>query len=128
MDCAHIMWRRLNNERYVCSTCKYKTYNLAHYKRHIESSKHFLLTDLRFECPRDLKILIASFLPIYKIHKLKFAEYALRLAWSQDHLLQYLPVGRERPARIVNPPVQTGGGVAWIFHISQTPIYVEESF
>ena len=128
MDSAREMWQRLNRDRYVCSTCHFKTYNLAHYRRHIQSSKHFLLTDLRHECPSDLKIIIASYLPVYKIYKLKgIGECALRLAWPPQLPLRFL-----RPSlpveRTASPPVQTAGGVAWTLGTSRTPIYVEESF
>lgn len=70
MKPAHVLWQQLNHSKYQCSTCNFRSFNLAHYVRHIDSSKHFLLTEFADECPIDLKILIASFLPIYKLFRI----------------------------------------------------------
>ena len=64
---ARQIWIALNEDRYECPVCGFKTPNLAHFRRHLASDKHFLMTDFRDNCPRDLKVLVASFLPFMKL-------------------------------------------------------------
>ena len=133
---AHILWQELNRSKYQCKCCKFRSFNAAHYIRHLQSSKHFLLTEFASECPRDLKILIASFLPVYKIFRLPevISRAALRIVWrrSRRHrthhrvVLPYLTLG---PAAfdpvlpIADPHVHTWNlGVPRPYN-AQTPAY-----
>ena len=61
------VWLELNNDRYECSVCGFTSPNLSHFKRHLKSDKHWLMTQFRMECPRDLKVMVASFLPFVKL-------------------------------------------------------------
>ena len=85
------MWWDLNREKYKCEACGFCTANKAHWERHKASLKHFLLATLRPECPRDCKIVIASFLPFTKLTRLgqiglDAVQYAVgdRIKWY-DH-------------------------------------------
>ena len=93
LEPAHVLWQQLNQNKYQCDTCKFRSFNAAHYIRHINSAKHFLLTTFATECPRDLKILIESFLPLFKIFKLPepISRPALRLAWKRHPRYQNCP-------------------------------------
>ena len=92
MKPAHVLWQQLNHTRFSCAVCEFKSFNRAHYARHTESDKHFLLTEFRSYVPRDIRILIASFLPIYKIIRLKCIGYdALKLAWPRDAQFSHRP-------------------------------------
>jgi hypothetical protein len=64
------MWVDLNHDRYKCEACNFRTPNLAHWCRHDDSVKHFLMTTFRDEAPRDIKILVASWLPFVKLTEL----------------------------------------------------------
>ncbi len=64
------IWIELNEDRYECPACGFRTPNLAHFRRHLASDKHWLMTEFREECPRDLKIVVASFLPFVKLTNL----------------------------------------------------------
>ena len=64
------MWWDLNRTKYKCTACDFCTANRTHWKRHKASLKHFLLAELRPQCPRDCKIVIASFLPFPLLTKL----------------------------------------------------------
>jgi hypothetical protein len=119
MKCAHVLWKELNASRYNCEVCRFRSFNKAHYARHVHCDKHFLLTHFRWNAPRDIKILVASFLPLYKIIRLRrVGPCALRLAWKRPFrysnfprvLLPDLIFG---PPHIVSLPVQTSDGVAW---------------
>ena len=90
---AHILWQELNRNRYECPVCNFRSFNAAHYVRHLDSSKHFLLTTIADECPNDLKILIASFLPIYKLFRLpgRNGRLALKLAWKRPSQFRHHP-------------------------------------
>ena len=85
MKPAHELWQELNKSKYVCETCKFRSFNRAHFTRHYVSNKHFLLTEFAKDCPRDLKILIASFLPVYKIFRIPdpVGRCALKLVWRR---------------------------------------------
>ena len=67
---AREMWIDLNQDRYKCEACDFRTPNLAHWCRHENSDKHFLMTTFRDEAPRDVKMLVASFLPFVKLTEL----------------------------------------------------------
>lgn len=120
MKPAHELWQELNRNKYKCKICNFRSFNKNHYVRHIDSSKHFLLTEFKSECPRELRILIASFLPLYKLIRLKsIGPYALRLAWRrpaqyvhhQRVVLPSLVFGDDPPT--VNLPVRSADGVYW---------------
>ena len=93
---ASQLWLDLNREKYSCKACGFTTANKAHYDRHVKSLKHFLLAEFAKECPRDCKIVVASFLPftvLTKLGRLGIAavEYAVRdtITWY-DHRQIYL--------------------------------------
>lgn len=115
MKCADDLWKELNAGRYKCDVCRFRSFNKAHYARHVHCDKHFLLTHFRWECPRDLKVLIASFLPLYKIIKLSnVGPLALRLFWQRPSPYGgLLPLVWPPEPHIVGLPVRTAGGVAW---------------
>jgi hypothetical protein len=128
MKPANILWQELNKNRYNCPVCCFNSFNRAHYLRHNDSSKHFLLTDFKSNCPRDIRILIASFLPLYKVIRLKhIGPYALRLAWRQPARYEHCPLVvpsltfGDQP--IVSPPFRTAGGEAWTIDTLQDPIF-----
>ena len=64
------LWLELNRTKYQCKACGYTTANKTHWERHKTSLKHFLLAELSPRCPRDCKIVIASFLPFTHLTKL----------------------------------------------------------
>ena len=73
------MWKLTNKKRHVCETCGYQTHNLALFKRHINSNRHFLMTYIR-TAPFDIKCVIASFLRADKVWRLgKVGEAAMRI-------------------------------------------------
>ena len=67
---AREMWIELNHDRYRCDCCGFRSPNLTHYLRHAGSDKHFLMTTFRDEAPRDIKIMVASWLPFVKLTEL----------------------------------------------------------
>ena len=120
---ATALWRISNRDRWVCSRCNFSTYSKSHYFRHLTSDKHFLLTEFHDCCPRELRIVIASFLPFYLLSDLKcIGPAALKLAWQQPHRLYPLLLYPVRSLSI-NPPVQTAGGVAWTIDNARRPTY-----
>ena len=93
MKPAHILWQELNRNKYRCETCNFRSSNAAHMVRHLNSSKHFLLEIFAKECPNDLKILVASFLPLYKLFRIpgRNGRLALKLAWQRPYQFHYHP-------------------------------------
>ena len=83
---ARKYWTELNSKKYSCPTCGFNTFNKTHFTRHVQSNKYFLITEFAEDCPRDLKILVASFLPVYIIFNLpeRISAPALKLAWRQS--------------------------------------------
>ena len=67
---ARTIWKLENRKRYECKTCKYHTHNKSHMRRHLESKSHFLLHDFGRFAPRDICLVVASFLDFRDIHKL----------------------------------------------------------
>ena len=129
MKPANQLWQELNKHKYNCPVCCFNSFNRAHYLRHRNSSKHFLLTEFKSQCPRDIRILIASFLPLYKVIRLKqIGPYALKLAWRRPARYEHLP-DRVLPSLtfgdqpIASPPAQTAGGITWTIDSELDPIY-----
>jgi hypothetical protein len=114
MKCADVLWKELNAGRYKCAVCRFRSFNKAHYARHVHCDKHFLLTHFRWECPRDIKVLIASFLPLYKIIKLSsVGPSAWRHAWQRPFRFPRVLLPDLIFPHIVSLPVRTSDGVAW---------------
>ena len=67
---AQEMWHDLNFDKYTCPECGFRSPNHAHWYRHVRSDKHFLLGDFAVNAPRDIKVLVASFLPFVKLTRL----------------------------------------------------------
>ena len=89
---AHVLWKELNSKRYECKVCRFRSHNKKHYERHLESNKHFLLTTFAEEAPRDIKVLVASFLPLYKLIRLpSVGKSALKLAWKRHPRYRHYP-------------------------------------
>ena len=67
---ASQLWLDLNREKYTCAKCGFRTANKTHWERHCRSARHFFHTEIQPKCPRDCKIVIASFLPFTKLTQL----------------------------------------------------------
>ena len=107
------MWWDLNRQKYKCEACDFCTANRTHWERHKASLKHFLLAELRPNCPRDCKIVIASFLPFTQLTKLgqigiDAVQYALtdRIKWY-NHNQIYLVNKKYFKVVPGDPPSQT---------------------
>ena len=68
---ANKIWQLENAARYCCPICNYKTHNKTLYRRHLDSTRHFLMTTFAYQAPRDVKMLVASFLPFDRIYLLE---------------------------------------------------------
>lgn len=64
------LWYDLNVNKFKCPICNIRCARKNVWLRHCDTQKHFLLTTFRNQCPRDLKILTASFLPLASILEL----------------------------------------------------------
>ena len=67
---AQELWLDLNQGKYKCPECGYQSPNHAHWYRHVRSDKHFLIGHFAVLAPRDIKVLVASFLPFMKLTNL----------------------------------------------------------
>ena len=63
---ASLIWRRENRSKYYCKCCNYRSHNRAIYTRHENTMSHWLKCEFA-KAPRDIKMLVASFLPFSKI-------------------------------------------------------------
>ena len=61
---ARELWLQLNEKKFECPACAYNTCNGAHWTRHVQSTKHFLLYEFGCFAPMDIKVVVASFLPL----------------------------------------------------------------
>ena len=118
---ANEMWIMLNHTKYECIACGYKTHNRSHYYRHHQSTRHWLLHDFRIDCPTDLKVLIASFLPIKAMtycgaNGLKAMNMQAR-NWGIARFISSIPPSAGLHVRIC-------GGRGRITRSSQTPASV----
>ena len=129
----HVLWQQLNRNKYRCEVCRFRSYNAAHWQRHLNSAKHWLLTEFRDDCPKDLKILIASFLPPYKIFRLPdpISRPALRLAWSRPapyrnyprQILPYLVFGEQAFSQVGDLPARNDALVVHSRRTEQIPAF-----
>ena len=67
---ARKIWKLENKRRHECKTCGYSTHNKSHMKRHLESTTHFLLHEYAPNAPRDINLVVASFLEFHEIQLL----------------------------------------------------------
>ena len=67
---ASRIWRLENAARFHCPICSYKTHNKTIFRRHLDSTRHFLLSEFAHQAPRDIKMLVATFLPFERIYLL----------------------------------------------------------
>ena len=88
------------------------------------------MTTFRKEAPPEIKILVMSYLPVWKIIQAPefIARNALRLAWPRparyDHLPRViLPALVQSAGLAVSPLVQTAGGATWIVDNGQIRSY-----
>ena len=63
---ASEIWKNENAKKYSCPLCGYCTHNKSLFKRHTRTINHWLRTEI-FHAPRDLKMLIATYLPFRDI-------------------------------------------------------------
>gem|GEM_PF-4772756 len=117
---APVLWAELNANRYCCEACGYRTHNKAMFNRHRQSARHFLMTTFREECPVEIKIVVMSYLPVWKIIQAPrvIARNALKRAWPRPaqyaHLPRVvLPDLLESGGLKVSPLVRSAGGQAW---------------
>ena len=68
--CARLIWRHENKNKHHCPYCDYSSYNKTIYCRHKGTIKHWLHAVFAQQAPRDIKIVVASFLPFHKIRYL----------------------------------------------------------
>ena len=129
MRAASVLWKQLNAMRYKCEVCGYKTHNRALFQRHLQSSRHFLMTTFR-GAPPEIKILVMSYLPVWKIIQAPeyIAKNALRLAWPRpapfDRLPRVvLPALVQSAGLAVSPLVRSAGGATWIVDNGQIRSY-----
>ena len=120
---AHVLWQELNARKYECKTCNFRSANHAHYDRHIDSSKHFLLNEFREDCPNDLKIVIASFLTFSKLVRLgRNGVCAVNLAWPRPRRWNHLQIqSLHRVVKTVSLPAQTVASGVFPEYTSQSP-------
>ena len=125
---ADLIWKQVNAHKYKCNCCNYNTHNKALFKRHETTTNHFLRTTV-FYGPRDIKVVIASFLPYYKIQYCgKIARHAdkstyLDLPWPDWEFSLCL---RRIPAitrDLVDLHVRTDAGVNQTERMTQNLIY-----
>lgn len=64
-------WKRDNWNRYECKSCGMRTHHKSKYERHIKTTKHFLYDTIQ-NAPKDLKILVAQFLPMRSLRKMDY--------------------------------------------------------
>ena len=114
------LWWDLNRQKYKCEACDFCTANRTHWDRHKASLKHFLLAELRLQCPRDCKIVIASFLPFTQLTKLgqlglDAVQYAVkdRIQWYEHNQIYLvdkftLTAPEDPPSRTVYVGVRRG--------------------
>ena len=114
------LWWDLNRQKYKCEVCDFCTANKTHWERHKASLKHFLLAELRPQCPRDCKIVIASFLPFTQLTKLgqlglDAVQYAVkdRIQWYEHNQIYLvdkftLTAPEDPPSRTVYLGVRRG--------------------
>ena len=100
------LWLELNAKKYVCSACGFTTANRAHFKRHFQTTKHFLMTDFRQGVPRDIRVLVASFLPFTLLTRLgQVGLDAVNMAVGRR--VRWLNHRVIRGGDLANPPVRT---------------------
>ena len=66
MPAAQI-WALENRRRYVCKACDYSTHNRAIFRRHGDTRNHWLRTIFALDAPRDIRVIVGSFLPFMKL-------------------------------------------------------------
>ena len=114
---ARQIWALENRKRYVCKHCSYRTHNRAIFERHKGTTKHWLRAEFAVEAPRDIRVLVASFLPYYKIRKCgRIAADAFNMKIPKDSIWRI----RGDPE---DPHAQTCAAVIRLIHNSQTPVY-----
>jgi hypothetical protein len=120
---AQELWLQLNSDRYRCDECGFVSPNHAHWYRHVRSDKHFLLSVFAEEAPRDIKLLVASFLPFVKLTSLgRLGLQAVNLAvgprvrWITRNVIQ---VGdpEDPPFRTVYLGVHSGNNLRSLAYV-----------
>ena len=118
--CARTIWENENKRKYFCASCQYATYNKALFRRHNNTLSHWLNHVFAKTAPRDIKIVVASFLPYWKI------KYCGKLT---AHAYNYaLPKGSRWKIKSMvpaSPPVHNDVVVVHLIHNSQTQVYAE---
>ena len=102
MKASHI-WRLENRRKYYCPCCNYHSHNRAIFSRHENTISHWLCKEFA-SAPRDIKMVVASFLPFSKINRcgmLAIDAFNLKLAARNA-------TWRLRPAGLADPLAPTG--------------------
>ena len=115
------MWKLANACRYKCRACDYKSHNRAIFCRHVNTTSHWLCAEFAQYAPRDVKIVVASFLPLKKLVLCGLVRVA---AFNYN-----LPLGhpwRMKVTALGDPRARTAGGVAGIIRRKQTLVFVQQ--
>ena len=115
------MWMLANGSRYECKVCDYKSHNKSIYCRHVNTLSHWLCSDFAQYAPRDIKIVVASFLPL---RKLDLCGKIRVMAFNYN-----LPLGHPWRMKVmapVNPLARTVGGGDGIIRRKQTLVFVQQ--
>ena len=117
--CAHLIWKLANKQRYHCKCCDYFTHNKALFTRHSATITHWL-HDVFAQAPRDIKIIVASFLPYRKIRKCgKVVIDAF------NYMLPNHSVWKIKSMDPANPPFQNDVVVVNLVRNSRNRVYAE---
>ena len=117
---ARTIWKHENKRKYHCPYCDYSTHNKALFRRHSQTRSHWLHHFFAKQAPRDIKIVVASFLPYWKI------RYCGQL--TLDAYNYALPEGSNWKIKSMDPVnlhAQTGVVLVHLTHNSQTQVYAE---
>ena len=122
---ASLIWRLENRSRYHCKCCNYKSHNRAIFTRHENTTSHWLMSEFA-KAPRDIKMLVASFLPFSKINRcgqLAIDAFNHKLAARNAtwRLRGVAPVNPHAPNGVVVIPISHmwRNQVSWLQRVKQ---------
>ena len=115
--CARLIWKHENSKRFECTTCGFCSHNKSHYRRHTQSTGHFLKTVIG-NAPRDIKVVIASFLSYRTIYSLgNIAAAALNYRFGHGEGFWVF-----KRWALADPLSQTYGWGVHLIRRTQTPV------
>lgn len=109
---ASDIWRLENRRKYYCPCCNYYSHNRAIFSRHENTISHWLCKEFA-SAPRDIKMLVAGFLPFSKINRCG----QLAIDAFNHKLIARNATWRLRGVDPVNPHAPTGVVVIPISHM-----------